>query len=181
MSQRRNQTRLGLTTLALTALQLQLPGLAVASGLPKLKVSGDIEYVNVTPTGNGNYILRMGDHPISSDRFIEAVERLEAHPSLMPQVKAEQNARTALGVTSLGLLALAPVFLGLFVTNYQRKPDGVFTRTWLAVSAVDLAAAAGAGIAYLARSGGPIVGYEEAWDAARSYNQKLDLLDRRSN
>ncbi|MNX93037.1 hypothetical protein D3C86_1252060 [compost metagenome] len=107
------------------------------------------------------------------------MSHLDADPALLQQVKAEQNARTALGATSLGLLALAPVFLGLFVTNYQRKPDGVFTRTWLAVSAVDLAAAAGVGIAYLARSSGPLIGYEAAKDAARAYNQKLDALDRR--
>ncbi|MBO9540064.1 hypothetical protein J7643_05655 [bacterium] len=181
MSQRRTRTQLLVTTLILTTAQLQLPGFALASGLPSLKVNRDVEYLNVTPTGNGNFTLRMGDRPISSDRFIEAVSNLDADPSLLQQVKAEQNARTALGATSLGLLALAPVFLGLFVTNYQRKPDGVFTRTWLAVSAVDLAAAAGIGIAYLVRNNSSLIGYEAAKDAAHAYNRKVDALEHQRN
>lgn len=177
MSLRRNHANLLLTTVALTAAQFQVPGMALASGLPKLKVGGEIEYINVTPGANGTFTLQQGDHPISTERFLEAIERLDANPTLARQIKAEQGTRATLGMTALGLLAIAPVGLGMYFMNAQRNPRGTITMTWLGVSVVDLAAAAGVGIAYLVRSSQPLLGAGEAKEAARAYNHKLDALD----
>lgn len=175
MSQRKIHLLLLCGTLAVA--QLLTPCLAQASGLPRLKVGGDIEYLNVSPTEGGGYALRLGDQPISSARFVEAVARLDAHPALVRQVKAEQETRTALGLGTLGLVAAAPVFVGMYLVNQQRNPSGTFTRTWLALSAADAIAAAGLGTAYLIRNAGPLFGYQDAKDAARAYNMKLDRQD----
>ncbi|HEY9856158.1 MAG TPA: hypothetical protein V6D05_10495 [Stenomitos sp.] len=136
-----------------------------------------IEYMNVTPADGGRYELSQGDRPIASDRFLEAIEQLDAAPAFTEGVRRERTARTTLTWSAVGLTVLAPVLGTLFLVNNQRNPDGVFTRTYLIGTLADAAAAAGVGLWAFIRHSQPLFSQQEAEDAALAYNRKLDRLE----
>lgn len=135
-----------------------------------------IEYIHVAPGPGGTLAFSEGDRPISSARFLQAIEHLNAAPGFTEGIHRERATRTTLVWSSVGLATLVPVLGTMFVVNNQRNPSGSITRTWLIASLADAAAAAGVGLWAFIRNSQPLYTEKQATGTAQAYNRKLDEL-----
>lgn len=120
------------------------------------------------------FTIFLGAAPVSRDRFLAEIEQHGPDFPLTRQVHGEQAMRGGMLWGGVVLLALLPVVGATYYTNYTRNASGVFTRTWMGITLADgLSAVTLLTMSWL-RKDAPLFNFEQAQDAARAYNERIE-------
>lgn len=122
--------------------------------------------------------ITKGDLPISNERFIDLMDRSQADPGFSASVATKESDRSNWGWATLGSLGVLGLGIGLTVTDpFYANPQAAPTTYTAMAGGLTVAGLLSSLITsgvWSVKLSRPLFSAEEAADAIKAYNRKLD-------